>query len=69
MVVSAEAFFTLTDLAGLTPEEAIASAKRAAATITTRRLRRSPRLSRTRAADYESVTGSVPGGVNPMICP
>ena len=34
MVVSAEAFFTLTDLAGLTPEEAIASAKRAAATIT-----------------------------------
>jgi AcrR family transcriptional regulator len=34
MVVSAEAFFTLTDLAGLTPDEAIASARRAAATIT-----------------------------------
>lgn len=34
MVVSAEAFFTLTGLAGLAPEEAIASARRAAATIT-----------------------------------
>jgi len=34
MVVSAEAFFTLTDLCGLTPEDAIASAVRTAATIT-----------------------------------
>jgi AcrR family transcriptional regulator len=35
MVVSAEAFFTLTDLCGLSPEDAIASAARAAATLTT----------------------------------
>ena len=34
MVVSAEAFFTLTDLSGLAPGEAIASAVRAAATLT-----------------------------------
>jgi AcrR family transcriptional regulator len=34
MVVSAEAFFTLTDLCGLTPQDAIASAVRAATTIT-----------------------------------
>jgi AcrR family transcriptional regulator len=34
IVVSAEAFFTLTDLCGLTPDDAIASAVRTAATIT-----------------------------------
>jgi AcrR family transcriptional regulator len=34
IVVSAEAFFTLTDLAALSPEEAIASAVRSARTIT-----------------------------------
>jgi len=34
MVVSAEAFFTLTDLCGLSPDDAIASAVRTAATIT-----------------------------------
>jgi len=34
MVVSAEAFFTLTDLCGLGAEDAIASAARAAATLT-----------------------------------
>jgi AcrR family transcriptional regulator len=34
MVVSAEAFFTLTDLCGLSPQDAIASAARTAATIT-----------------------------------
>ena len=34
MVVSAEALFTLTDLCGLSPEEAIASATRTAATLT-----------------------------------
>ena len=33
-VVSAEAFFTLTDLSGLTPDDAIASAARTAATVT-----------------------------------
>ena len=33
-VVSAEAFFTLTDLCGLTPEDAIASAVRTAVTVT-----------------------------------
>ena len=35
LVVSAEALFTLTDLCGLTPEEAIASATRTARTLTT----------------------------------
>jgi AcrR family transcriptional regulator len=34
VVVSAEAFFTLTDLCGLTPEDAIASAVRSARTLT-----------------------------------
>ena len=34
IVVSAEAFFTLTDLCGLAPEDAIASAARTAATLT-----------------------------------
>lgn len=34
MVVSAEAFFTLTDLCGLDPEEAVTSAVRTAATLT-----------------------------------
>jgi hypothetical protein len=34
VVVSAEAFFTLTDLCGLDPEEAIASAVRTATTLT-----------------------------------
>lgn len=34
MVVSAEAFFTLTDLCGLDPDEAIASAVRTATTLT-----------------------------------
>jgi AcrR family transcriptional regulator len=34
IVVSAEAFFTLTDLCGLAPEDAIASAARTAATVT-----------------------------------
>jgi hypothetical protein len=34
VVVSAEAFFTLTDLCGLDPDEAIASAVRTAATLT-----------------------------------
>jgi hypothetical protein len=34
-VVSAEALFTLTDLCGLTPEQAIASAARTAGTLTT----------------------------------
>jgi AcrR family transcriptional regulator len=34
VVVSAEAFFTLTDLCGLTPEDAIASAVRTARTLT-----------------------------------
>jgi AcrR family transcriptional regulator len=34
VVVSAEALFTLTDLCGLSPEEAIASAARTAATLT-----------------------------------
>ncbi len=34
VVVSAEAYFTLTDLCGLTPDEAIASAVRTARTIT-----------------------------------
>jgi hypothetical protein len=33
-VVSAEALFVLTDLAGLTPEDAIASLVRTAATVT-----------------------------------
>jgi AcrR family transcriptional regulator len=35
VVVSAEALFTLTDLCGLTPEQAIASAARTARTLTT----------------------------------
>ena len=34
VVVSAEAFFTLTDLCGLSPDEAIASAAQTAATLT-----------------------------------
>ena len=34
MAVSAEALFTLTDLCGLTPEQAIASAARTARTLT-----------------------------------
>ena len=34
ITVSAEAFFTLTDLCGLTPADAIASAARASATLT-----------------------------------
>jgi AcrR family transcriptional regulator len=34
IVLSAEAFFTLTDLCGLTPDDAIASAVRTAATVT-----------------------------------
>jgi hypothetical protein len=34
IVVSAEAFFTLNDLCGLTADEAIASAVRTAATVT-----------------------------------
>jgi AcrR family transcriptional regulator len=34
VVVSAEALFTLTDLCGLSPEEAVASAARTAATLT-----------------------------------
>jgi AcrR family transcriptional regulator len=34
VVVSAEALFTLTDLCGLSPDDAIASAKRTAATLT-----------------------------------
>jgi hypothetical protein len=35
VVVSAEAFFTLIDLCGLSPDEAIASAVQTAATLTT----------------------------------
>jgi hypothetical protein len=35
VAVSAEALFTLTDLCGLTPEQAIASATRTARTLTT----------------------------------
>ena len=35
VVMSAEALFTLTDLAGLSPDDAIASAVRTARTITT----------------------------------
>jgi len=34
VVVSAEALFTLIDLCGLSPEEAVASAARTAATLT-----------------------------------
>ena len=34
VVVSAEAFFTLTDLCGLAPDEAVTSAARTAATLT-----------------------------------
>jgi hypothetical protein len=34
VVVSAEALFTLTDMCGLSPDEAIASAARTAATLT-----------------------------------
>ena len=34
VTVSAEALFTLTDMCGLSPEEAIASATRTAATLT-----------------------------------
>jgi AcrR family transcriptional regulator len=41
MVVSAEALFTLTDLYGLSPDEAIASAVRAARTITAAAVRES----------------------------
>jgi AcrR family transcriptional regulator len=48
IVISAEAFFTLTDLAGLTPDEAIASAVRAAVTIT--------RAAFTTAPDYPERT-------------
>jgi len=33
-LVSAEALFTLTDLCGLSPDEAVASAARTAATLT-----------------------------------
>jgi AcrR family transcriptional regulator len=41
-VISAEAFFSLTDLAGLTPDDAIASLVRTATTITGAALRKDP---------------------------
>jgi hypothetical protein len=40
VTVSAEALFTLTDLCGLSPEEAVASATRTAATLTAAAFRR-----------------------------
>jgi AcrR family transcriptional regulator len=43
-VVSAEAFFSLTDLAGLTPDDAITSLVRTAQTITRAALNKAPRL-------------------------
>jgi hypothetical protein len=42
VVMSAEALFTLTDLCGLSPDDAIASAVRTARTITAAALRESP---------------------------
>ena len=44
-VISAEAFFSLTDLAGLTPDDAIASLVRTATTITRAALRKDPAAS------------------------
>jgi len=41
-VVSAEALFSLTDLAGLTPDEAVASLVRTATTVTEAALRSGP---------------------------
>jgi hypothetical protein len=44
-VVSAEALFSLTDLAGLTPDDAIASLVRTAMTVTEAALRKDPAAS------------------------
>jgi hypothetical protein len=42
VTVSAEALFTLTDLCGLSPDEAIASAAQTAATLTAAAFQRRP---------------------------
>src|SRR5450755_2954639 len=55
-VVSAEAFFSLTDLAGLTPGEAIASLVRTATTVTQAALTQDPRPAAAGPADPPGVS-------------
>jgi AcrR family transcriptional regulator len=70
VVVSAEAFFTLTDLCGLAPDDAIASAVRTAATLTRAAFDLYPERARVSARPaYDSLIGATPGGVNPNTCP
>ena len=70
VVVSAEAFFTLTDLCGLAPGDAIASAVRTATTLTRAAFDLYPERARVSAPPaYDSLIGATPGGVNPNTCP
>ena len=70
VVVSAEAFFTLTDLCGLAPDDAIASAVRTATTLTRAAFDLYPERARVSARPaYDSLIGGTPGGVNPNTCP
>jgi AcrR family transcriptional regulator len=70
VVVSAEAFFTLTDLCGLAPDDAIASAVRTATTLTRAAFDLYPERARVSARPaYDSLIGATPGGVNPNTCP
>ena len=55
-VISAEAFFSLTDLAGLTPGEAIASLVRTATTVTQAALTQDPRPAAAGPADPPGVS-------------
>jgi AcrR family transcriptional regulator len=70
VVVSAEAFFTLTDLCGLAPDDAIVSAVRTATTLTRAAFDLYPERARLSAPPaYDSLIGATPGGVNPNTCP
>jgi AcrR family transcriptional regulator len=69
VVVSAEAFFTLTDLCGLAPDDAIASAVRTATTLTRAAFDLYPERPASPPPAYDSLIGATPGGVNPNTCP
>jgi AcrR family transcriptional regulator len=69
VVVSAEAFFTLTDLCGLAPDDAIASAVRTATTLTRAAFDLYPERAASPTPAYDSLIGATPGGVNPNTCP
>jgi AcrR family transcriptional regulator len=68
-VVSADAFFTLTDSAGVPPDEAIASLVRTAMTVTRAAVTEQPRPPRTATRRTGSRTRKIARSEPPAVCP